>query len=140
VLLRRAFEVHHIIFLDTHGIKLDLFVVFSEIYMIVNTFALIQFHDSFHPMTATAYITFTLYVAKALQMNVALAAKLTKASKESGGSQPFWTPSQYISVYWKGRPLSVVVGKSVKLTQGTFLFIMNDIVISSVINLLLMLQ
>ena len=123
--------------MDTHGHASSVMVIFSEFSMTMNTFALIRYHDSFNIIIFTGFLFFTLYSSQGVRLNVCLAARLTEVSKFSGGSSPFWLPEKYISIYRRGRPFKVTLGNSFGISKGTFPFIMNDIVIDSVINLLI---
>ena len=138
----RALQVHHSIATQAAGPLLPIVIPVGEAILVATSFCVLRFHDSLKYGIMLMFALIGLLAFIMLKLAIQLAVRVTSCSQqlqqlsETDSVKRQFSKSD-IKFFKSCNPLKWNIGGSFTLNSSTFNRIMNDVVISWIINLLI---
>ena len=134
----RSQQIHHSLAMETIKYILPVVIPVAECLLVLTILVVVKLTRTTDPITLIAASLLGLFIVILLKIAIDSAAEITTNSKSLQNLQAYSTRFRKIDrVFFKScYPLSIRIGGCFSLHPNTFPRIVNDVVISNVINLL----
>jgi len=133
--LRRLFEINHEQMQAAYALLISFAITLAEFVFITSLVGCLKMHQS--PRSMLGVGIGATYIMIVLKKSTKGAASLLETSKMSWEPQKMWMPQREQRIVREGRPFGLRIGNALAIGKETFPKIINDVIITSVVNLLI---